>query len=227
MQIELLFIEGCPNLALARRNLAHVVRRSGIDNAEVVERLVGPDEQGAPDEMHGSPTILIDGIDVAPLRRDEVTICCRLYRTEHGITGAPTVDTLIDALASVRRSTPPVTGTPRQGSAPPGVSPPNAFPVAQVPQAQQLQPAKIALAALQEPVVDRRNARAEDGESAAVELVDGVEPEQHAEREHGAPRVIADGPPFRSSREQPCLAAGRSCPSISAAHRSRRVRRGS
>jgi hypothetical protein len=53
--------------------------------------------------MHGSPTILIDGADISPPPYDEVSVCCRLYRTESGISGAPTIDDLVDALTSVRR----------------------------------------------------------------------------------------------------------------------------
>lgn len=100
MRIELLFIEGCPNLSLARRNLHTALRRSGIQDAEVIERLVGPDPRDAPAQMHGSPTILVDGRDVTPPVQDEVSVCCRPYRTAAGITGAPTVDTLIDVLTA-------------------------------------------------------------------------------------------------------------------------------
>ena len=103
MRIELLFIEGCPNLSLARRNLTTALRRSGIEDVEVIERLVGPEDHQAPPGMHGSPTILIDGVDPCAPERNEVSVCCRRYPAAHGATGAPTVNALIDALASVRR----------------------------------------------------------------------------------------------------------------------------
>ena len=50
--------------------------------------------------MAGSPTILLDGRDLFGSAPSEPSISCRLYRTETGVEGAPSVNSLIDALTS-------------------------------------------------------------------------------------------------------------------------------
>ncbi len=51
--------------------------------------------------MRGSPTILVDGRDVVA-GTASASMSCRLYRTERGVDGAPTVEQLVKALTGSR-----------------------------------------------------------------------------------------------------------------------------
>jgi hypothetical protein len=47
----------------------------------------------------GSPTILVDGADPCAGPGEAPSWSCRVFATDHGIDGAPTVDQLIEVLA--------------------------------------------------------------------------------------------------------------------------------
>lgn len=101
MRIELLFIEGCPNLPLARSNLRAALARAGLSHVPVKEHVMSWDADQGPPPMNGSPTILIDGVDpFAADDDDQHPLSCRVYRTPRGVSGAPTPDELYDALQS-------------------------------------------------------------------------------------------------------------------------------
>lgn len=96
MNADLLYVPNCPNLDLARQRLTEAAARAGIELV-VRERLAADAEAAAERGMHGSPTILIDGRDVAG--DSEPSVSCRLYRTASGLDGAPSVDGLVAALS--------------------------------------------------------------------------------------------------------------------------------
>jgi len=94
MKVELIYFDGCPNADPARKNLKTVVEASGINT------VVHEWEQSNPKapkyaRHYGSPTILINGVDIA---ENPVDCCaahsCRFY--ERG--GAPTVQMIKSAL---------------------------------------------------------------------------------------------------------------------------------
>lgn len=87
MTIELQFFDGCPHWQLAEKRIRDVV---GSD-ADIQYRLVSGPEEAADVGFHGSPTILVDGAD--PFATDEtpISFACRVYTTEEGIEGAPSV----------------------------------------------------------------------------------------------------------------------------------------
>jgi len=51
----------------------------------------------------GSPTVRVDGRDLFP-GPVGVGLACRVYRTPDGPAGSPTVDQLVDAMASAGRA---------------------------------------------------------------------------------------------------------------------------
>lgn len=91
--ITLRYFDGCPNWKVARARLAEALVRIGdarTVSLESVETALEADELG----FRGSPTILIDGKD--PFDAVGSTgLSCRVYRTEAGLEGAPSVDQLI------------------------------------------------------------------------------------------------------------------------------------
>lgn len=92
MDITLQYFDGCPNwkvaderlMVLAAEHSDSVVTRQRVDTADEAER-VG---------FHGSPSILINGIDVFADASTPVGLACRRYMTPEGPTGAPTIEQL-------------------------------------------------------------------------------------------------------------------------------------
>lgn len=96
MEIHVLHVPDCANLALARRRLGEALARCGVA-ASMREVPVNTADEAGRAGMRGSPTILVDGRD--PFRTSEASsLSCRLYATPDGIEGAPSVDQLVAVL---------------------------------------------------------------------------------------------------------------------------------
>ena len=103
MDVEVRFVEGCPNLPVTRQRLALALDAAGSADIDVQLRLVRTDAEATELGFTGSPTILIDGCDAFPDRHAVVGLSCRLYRTTEGASGSPTVEQLTTALAGADR----------------------------------------------------------------------------------------------------------------------------
>lgn len=99
MQIELLSVPDCPHLPLARQRIAEAIDRTGIPQPDLIERVINDPDEAAAAGMHGSPTILINGVDHFA-SGDEASISCRLYPTPDGVAGAPSVEDLATLITS-------------------------------------------------------------------------------------------------------------------------------
>ncbi len=100
VEIELLHVPGCPNLDLARTRLDQAMAQAAVA-AFIRETEVSSAEEAARAGMHGSPTILIDGTDPFGADDSPASMSCRLYRSDEGIGGAPTVAQLVDVLLTM------------------------------------------------------------------------------------------------------------------------------
>lgn len=100
MKIQLLHFQGCPNVDAARTALRDALAAEELDLP--IEE-IDVEDDAAPEWAHGwgSPTILIDGQDVAG-EQPSGSSCCRLYRG-----GAPSVEVIRARLAAVREEPPP------------------------------------------------------------------------------------------------------------------------
>lgn len=96
MKITLQYFNGCPNWKEADAHI-ETLRTEGFD-VEYDRRLIETPETAAQNEFRGSPTIIIDGAD--PFADPDVPIglSCRMYRTEHGYAGSPTLEQLRSAV---------------------------------------------------------------------------------------------------------------------------------
>lgn len=99
MDITLQYFDGCPNWRLADERLREALAASGDDARVTYENIDTPrraDEAG----FRGSPTILVDGRD--PFADEDVAVglSCRIYQTETGPDGAPSLAQLVAVLAS-------------------------------------------------------------------------------------------------------------------------------
>jgi hypothetical protein len=99
MDLILLSVPACPNAAVFEERLAvAMAERPG----GVMRRRVIADEQDAAQAgMHGSPTLLIDGVDPFAAPEEAPSLSCRLYRDAAGRPDrAPSVEALRQALAA-------------------------------------------------------------------------------------------------------------------------------
>ncbi len=99
--VELIYDKDCPNAAEARVQLMRAFSETGIP-ARWVEWDRG-DPASPPYVRHyGSPTVLVDGKDVAGVGATGDVSCCRLYSdTEGGFRGAPAAAMIAGALRNV------------------------------------------------------------------------------------------------------------------------------
>ncbi len=94
VDVTFLYFDSCPNWKLANTALAEAATLEARTLA-INYQLVDTFEAAEALEFHGSPTILVDGVDPFADRDAPVGLSCRVYRTE---TGAPTVQQLREAL---------------------------------------------------------------------------------------------------------------------------------
>jgi hypothetical protein len=96
--VILRYFDGCPNAGLAHTRLAEALRRVGLDPAAITLEEVSTPEDAERLGFRGSPTILIDGHDPFADDTGRPALACRIYRTETGPQGSPTVAQLEQAL---------------------------------------------------------------------------------------------------------------------------------
>jgi len=91
MKITIQYFDGCPHWKLADEHVLTVLRARGRKDVLVEHQLIDSPELAARVGFHGSPTILIDGRDPFATGAEPVGMTCRVYRTDDGPQGAPTV----------------------------------------------------------------------------------------------------------------------------------------
>jgi len=98
VKVEILYFDGCPNWHEAADRVQEAAKAAGMSGTEIGYRRIESDAEAASSPFAGSPTILIDGVDAFD---DAVQVCelaCRVYRTEGGMAGLPTVEQLTEVL---------------------------------------------------------------------------------------------------------------------------------
>ncbi|MEP6817470.1 MAG: thioredoxin family protein [Marmoricola sp.] len=97
MNITLLYFEDCPNWKVADKRLAALAAER--PDIRVTHHLVDTVAEAERTRFHGSPSILVGGVDVFAEPGSEVGLSCRRYLTPDGYEGAPTLDQLRTVLA--------------------------------------------------------------------------------------------------------------------------------
>jgi len=98
MTVSLLYFDGCPNWHVAHERLRAALVAVGRPDAEIEHVLVSTPEEAEAAQFRGSPTVLVDGRDPFSDPDVPVGLACRLYRTEQGLAGSPTVEQLVAVL---------------------------------------------------------------------------------------------------------------------------------
>ncbi len=118
MEVSLVYFEGCPHWQLARQRLEHAIGYAGVGPIEIRVVAVDTLDRAASAGLRGSPTILIDGVDPFAGLDLEPALSCRIYATEHGPDGAPSVVQLIEALRRVSGDDPDARDVTNEASFP-------------------------------------------------------------------------------------------------------------
>jgi hypothetical protein len=106
VELILLTVSACPNAAAFEERLAAAL--AGHPPVVVRRREVADEREAAEAGMHGSPTLLIDGVDPFAPPGQAPSMSCRLYRDAAGhLAGAPPVEALRQALAAAGHDGPP------------------------------------------------------------------------------------------------------------------------
>jgi hypothetical protein len=92
MDIALLYFDGCPNWKIADERLAEIAAER--PDITVTRSLVSTIEDAERVGFHGSPSILVDGVDAFADGIAGVGLACRVYATPDGSAGSPTLDQL-------------------------------------------------------------------------------------------------------------------------------------
>ena len=95
MTIEILYFEGCPNYSRAVDLVRDVLRELALE-VDLREVQVADESEAAARSFSGSPTILVNGVDIEPAvtERTGYTFGCRLY----GAVGVPPRHLILEAL---------------------------------------------------------------------------------------------------------------------------------
>ena len=104
MHVTVLAVPDCPNVMLLEERLAQVLQ--GRRDVTVSRQVIPDQGEAARRGMHGSPTILVDGVDPFAGRGQPASVSCRLYRDGDGqADGAPSVSQLRQAIAAATTAT--------------------------------------------------------------------------------------------------------------------------
>jgi len=98
MDLDLRYFDGCPHWRTAEERLRQALATSGQTDVEVTYRKVTSPEEAERLSFRGSPTILVGGRDPNASESAPVGFACRIYQTEAGAEGAPSVAQLSRAV---------------------------------------------------------------------------------------------------------------------------------
>lgn len=96
MDITLQYFDGCPNWMIADERLQLLARERPdiVLGYQLIDTVDAAEHAG----FHGSPTILVNGVDAFGDASAPVGLACRIYMTEAGPAGAPSLTQLREAL---------------------------------------------------------------------------------------------------------------------------------
>jgi hypothetical protein len=99
VDVTVLYFDGCPNWQVADERLREALKLADRDDVRVEHRLVSTPEEAQAAGFRGSPTVLVNGQDPFADPDAPVGLSCRVFRTEAGLAGAPTVEQLLAVLS--------------------------------------------------------------------------------------------------------------------------------
>lgn len=97
LELTVLTVPDCPNDPIIMERLAEAL--ADLPDARLVRHVVQDEAEATRHGMHGSPTLLVNGVDPFAAPGTPASVSCRIYRDETGRTsGAPSVVALRRAI---------------------------------------------------------------------------------------------------------------------------------
>jgi len=100
MIVEVLYIDGCPNVKRGLSNLKQALADEQIE-AEIRMQEIEDDQQAGSRSFLGSPSFQVNGQDLWPTPLEAYQIGCRVYLTPAGVASCPSIDMLRERLRSL------------------------------------------------------------------------------------------------------------------------------
>ncbi len=102
MKVELIIDRDCPNVQATREVLSQALSAAGKEPAWT-EWDRGAARSPAYVRRYGSPTVLVDGLDVSGNGSESDANCCRVYRDpDGGFGGVPSRECILAALEAAK-----------------------------------------------------------------------------------------------------------------------------
>ena len=101
MEITIQYFADCPNWKTTAAHLNTLVGE-GLD-ATIDYEPIDTHELAVARDFHGSPTVLIDGHDPFADKDAPIGLACRIYVTDHGPAGSPSISQLRHAIATASK----------------------------------------------------------------------------------------------------------------------------
>jgi len=92
-EIELLYFDGCPSWQEALENLRQVIETETLPYQVRLIEITTP-QQAQEERFLGSPSFRLNGMDLWPETRTRYNMSCRVYQTNQGMRGSPSVEML-------------------------------------------------------------------------------------------------------------------------------------
>ena len=101
-KVEFIYDADCPNIEATRKNLLHAFSQTDLSSRWQEWDRALP-ESPVRVRGYGSPSILVDGLDVAEMKPSNGANCCRIYTDGEGrLTGFPTVEMIAAKLSETK-----------------------------------------------------------------------------------------------------------------------------
>ena len=101
LKIKLLYFEDCPHWEYGLENLNSALKDEEMHDVDVQLVLINNEEDATKAKFLGSPSFHINGQDLWPEERTSFQIACRVYHTEDGLQGYPSVEMLIEQIRAI------------------------------------------------------------------------------------------------------------------------------
>ncbi len=98
MRVTVVSIPDCPNREVADARVRSALAVVGLADVEPEHRVISTHEQAVAERFQGSPTVQLDGVDPFASVGAPMGLACRIYLTDQGFAGAPSVTQLVEAI---------------------------------------------------------------------------------------------------------------------------------
>jgi hypothetical protein len=101
IKVQLLYFDGCPSWKEGLRNLEEALALENI-RADIDLILIESNDDASIEKFLGSPSFRIDDTDLWPEERESYSFGCRIYITQEGYKGFPSVMMLREKIREIK-----------------------------------------------------------------------------------------------------------------------------